>query len=625
MKSLSVLVVDDCPTFSKSIARVLKASDCSVHIASHLEEAKTLFTENFFDLVIVDCFIPGTDGFEISNTLEKLNQQASTKSIFFLMSGILKDETSRKEALTYPHIQAFMTKPISVKTLKANLKKFFPENKSDMFEVFTSPLSDNQKISSTVKKFGLKNDFELPFLFKHLLEIEFSGELKCNGSRGETIVSFIDGEVTGVFNQNFENSVGELLIDLGYLSRENLSKHIASDSFKKGLHKMGDALIKSNFISPHALPLALKEQKKRRLMTLFKNFKLLNVTVEEHVTSTYEPTTCLSATDLNNTLCEFICTIEETKFNSSLMKTFRDKKVSKTILKPSLAEAFSDQKTNNLLIKLNNAQELTSTEIRNFFVLLLSGSFEIVSKERPEAEGSSKKEVILEKLNVFSKNLHLKSPYEIFDLNPENISDQKVSKRYQAIAKELHPDKLSKVLEHKDLAEASRIFTEITKAFNSIKTVENRQTFESLKTNQEAQDKIDCSKLLETAKNALFIGQYSKALELLDTPKMLKNQPSDFGLYFLWAALKSKNYTLKQDSTAILKQESNNTKNKALYFFIKALLAGKDKDHIGFQKFVNLALDSDPHFLPARRELQIARSQQNKPEKKSWFSFKKSS
>jgi DNA-binding response OmpR family regulator/curved DNA-binding protein CbpA len=626
MNNLSVLIVDDSPEFSSGLKRIFESFGWSAQVAENQEKAIFIFNEEPFDLVIVDCFIPGTDGFIISKELSDLNNETHGDSIFFLMSGILVDEASKKEALSYPHIRHFVKKPVDTGELKKALNTFFPEDKKSIIDFFVQSTSTLDHFNAEYENFASLDQVELPFLIKQLSELEFCGEIKVTSDGSETVLNFNNGEITSIFSQDFEDSIGELLVGLGFLTRENLSHYVSSDDFKNGTQRIGEALIEKNYVSPHAVPLALKEQKRIRLDKLLNKSKKNDFKISNRPHFEHDSSTSLASHEITRSLMDFFASLEPAAISTKILKSLKGLRASlnsvaeESFLKIELTDKESIAK------KHNNGDRLTSQEIKSILSLLLCRGFEFTYSEEITSVSSNEKNQIKERVRYLSKKIKSENPYELLDLSPDNITDQRVSKKYQNLAKELHPDKLDKVLKAEELKEASLVFAEITKAFNSIKTAENRQTFESLMANQEAQDQIDCNNILEQAKKSLHSGKYTEAIGLLDSPRMHKNYPNGFGLYLLWASFKSKDHVLNQDSNKILDFEHKNLKNESIYYYLKALIANKNGDFKSFQKFIDLSLKADSHFLPARRELQIVRSQNNrKPEKSSWFSFKKSS
>ena len=629
MKNLSVLIVDDSTDFSSSLKRVFENMGWEADTAAEEEQASKLFKEKSHDLVLVDCFMPGTDGFTISKNLSDIKEQNKLDSIFFLMSGILIDASSKKEALSYSHIQGFVSKPIDSTKFQNDLNKFFPSDQASPIKIFTNK---NLKMHSALEE--LKNitsvqNYESVFILKQLSEQEFSGTVKFTTDSFETLVSFYNGQITSVFNSNFEDSLGEILVKMGYLTRDNLSLYISSEDFKDPNLRIGEALIKRNYISPHSIPIALKEQKKLRIQKILSDDGSFDFSVEEDADYEGSLESSLNLHEVEQTLVNLIEDLPEKTFGVKLAKSLSDFNLELGSQQAESSTGPSKQEIQTLIESKNKGLPLDSKEIKVMTTLLLQRSLDLVSfADDLDNSSPSEKNLIRQRVQYLAQKVKLKSPYEILNLSSDSITDQKISKKYQSIAKELHPDKLSRILNAEEQEKASQIFAEFTKAFNSIKTAEARKAFESFKVNQNTQDQLNCNADLELAKQSLQSGEYTKALKILDTELMHKYQPNEFGLYFLWAALKNKDYVLNRDANKILEKEMKDLKSEALYYYLKAVLAFKASEDLeSFEKFINLSLKADPQFLPSRRELQIVRShlQSTKKQKSSWFSFKKSS
>ncbi len=70
----SVLVVDDDPVSQTVAARLLRAHDCTVTVASSGAAALTLCKQQRFDLILMDCMMPEMDGYQSSAAIRALPQ-----------------------------------------------------------------------------------------------------------------------------------------------------------------------------------------------------------------------------------------------------------------------------------------------------------------------------------------------------------------------------------------------------------------------------------------------------------------------------------------------------------------------------------------------------------------------
>lgn len=73
-----VLLVEDAPDFQLIVKRALMASQCELVIAGSADEARKLFAQAAFDLVLLDVNLPDSDGFTFC---EELRQTAQTRDV----------------------------------------------------------------------------------------------------------------------------------------------------------------------------------------------------------------------------------------------------------------------------------------------------------------------------------------------------------------------------------------------------------------------------------------------------------------------------------------------------------------------------------------------------------------
>ena len=83
-----ILVVDDDAMIRNLLYASLSKMDYEVTTASGGAEGFKQFSQNTFDLVITDCKMPGTDGWQLA----ALIKQASARTPIIMITGQSKDE-----------------------------------------------------------------------------------------------------------------------------------------------------------------------------------------------------------------------------------------------------------------------------------------------------------------------------------------------------------------------------------------------------------------------------------------------------------------------------------------------------------------------------------------------------
>ncbi len=91
LQEKKILVVDDEPDVLETVEEILDI--CSIDIASSFEEAKSLLTENSYDLTILD--IMGVNGYAILSIAQEKNIPALMLTAHALTPGNLKESITR--------------------------------------------------------------------------------------------------------------------------------------------------------------------------------------------------------------------------------------------------------------------------------------------------------------------------------------------------------------------------------------------------------------------------------------------------------------------------------------------------------------------------------------------------
>jgi DNA-binding response OmpR family regulator len=111
---LSVLIVEDQPDVAESTAELLSLCGCETHIACGGEAALDLAaTCKPFDLVILDLFLPGINGWEVARRVRKLT--AGKQPFIIAMTGYSSEEARCHSAEA--GIDIHLIKPVGPRVL----------------------------------------------------------------------------------------------------------------------------------------------------------------------------------------------------------------------------------------------------------------------------------------------------------------------------------------------------------------------------------------------------------------------------------------------------------------------------------------------------------------------------
>lgn len=615
-KDFNVLLVDDQAAFSKSSQRLLEDKGIHCETATSYESALKKFqaAPHDFQLVLIDCVLPGQDGLTLSENLLDLADNYSSNTKVFLMSGILNKDALNASATLKSRVLAFIPKENFKEAFFEEVNKIFPEKicekKQDSASLLVSLSTDLEQTLLYLRQRSLPT-YQLFYFLPLLSHLEFSGKLELVlEDQNFYRIEFKSGAPTSIQSSSYTSSLGETLVGLGYLKEDYLSSYLESPEFKNENNPIGQGLVKKNLVSPHAIDLSLKVQIENRISEIFSSKE---VTIKVLDKANIESKSLLSSSALIENINDIIYKTKDPDFNR-----FIEELLPYDVLDLNLSTTngsiytYSEQKVKDLFKARSLEKNLLLILFNKNIVTLQSKGQESLNRER-----------VLQELQDLHINLSHKSPYTVFGINKNDATDQKISKIYHSIAKKYHPDKVGKVLKGEDLEFAQNTFALLTKSFNSIKTEENRKTYESLQANKASQEVAENNKIIQSVKRQLFSEMYEEAYKQLNTKKMKLNPPEDFPLYFAWTCIKLGIPQIKSYIDANY-DKIGASSDPLLSEYVLCLIDGLRGNREARLKGLRDLLDQNPGFLPARREFKRTKTPVSE-NTNAFFRFKKTS
>ena len=191
MKNVNIVIVDDSPFQIALLRDLLTESGFNVvGEASSLEETIEVVTNTKPDLVTMDMTIPGTDGFECTREIHKIDSNIKV----IIVSSMMDDEIVRKARKT--HVSGYAQKPVDSEELTLLINRVMSDA-----ELFL----ELEGFYSSMFKEALLNIFNK--LTKTVPEIINESNVnveKC--SKGISIVMGVIGKYSGriIFDMSFE-------------------------------------------------------------------------------------------------------------------------------------------------------------------------------------------------------------------------------------------------------------------------------------------------------------------------------------------------------------------------------------------------------------------------------------
>ena len=235
MKNVNIVIVDDSP-FQVALLRDL-LTDNGFNVvgeASSLEETIEVVTNTKPDLVTMDMTIPGTDGFECTREIHKINSNIKV----IIVSSMMDDEIVRKARKT--HVSGYAQKPVDPEDLTLLINRVMSDA-----ELFL----ELKGFYSSVFKEALLNIFnKLTKTIPEITDESHANVEKC--SQGISIVMGIIGKYSG-----------RIIFDMSFEAAQNLAKILIKREPKDNEEILNVMAEISNMIAGNACSMINKKNK----------------------------------------------------------------------------------------------------------------------------------------------------------------------------------------------------------------------------------------------------------------------------------------------------------------------------------------------------------------------------
>jgi DNA-binding response OmpR family regulator len=120
-----ILCTEDDPDTRELLTFVLSEAGYEVTCIDDPDQTIFLATNNPFDLIVVDNWLPGTSGTDLTRSLRKM--EVRTPILFYSGAGFDSD----KEAARSAGAQAYLVKPVLAEDLITEVGRLIAESKSE--------------------------------------------------------------------------------------------------------------------------------------------------------------------------------------------------------------------------------------------------------------------------------------------------------------------------------------------------------------------------------------------------------------------------------------------------------------------------------------------------------------
>ncbi len=120
-----VLVVEDSATNRLVALAMLERLGCHADTAEHGGQALEMIARDVYDAVLMDCYMPGMDGFDATRAIRRLESDARRTPILALTANVTRGDRERCLAAG---MDDYLPKPIRLRDLSDALQKWVPRH-----------------------------------------------------------------------------------------------------------------------------------------------------------------------------------------------------------------------------------------------------------------------------------------------------------------------------------------------------------------------------------------------------------------------------------------------------------------------------------------------------------------
>lgn len=600
----------------KALVEAFKKEGFNPILSPNPTDAMNQFKVQGAHAFIIDCLLPKMSGVEFA---AQLRQEGAPTAPIFLMSGVFKDKAFVKESIEKTGALQFFTKPLNIleviKSVTTALSDFIDTQQSPAESLLTNTLSPGEKIK-IINQIGEAESLDLPFLYCLLMNGVATGVLKLDHAQNPVHVSFSEGKIVQVEMKNPESIFGNLLIENGYITLEQLEEALKHESKKR----IGERLVDLNLLSPHTIDIVNAEQMADRL-SMSINQETYKVSFEE------KPIANTSSFINQESLAPFLIDWLNSKFNLAWLKQkylkWEEKPIHKTTLDAKWARLWSFpifKNLNQIVKSFEQGQTIEAVMSKNeqneegvlqvFHLLLITEHIKFKNENIKVIDLTAH----FNRLKKILADLKNQDYFAVLGIS-KNAKPSDIKKTYHELAKIFHPDKLPSNASSELKVIAQEVFSLMTKAYEVLSNDAKRTSYIKEIEMGRAEKILQAEALFEEGKAILTTGQAQKALDKFKLAQSLKPPSSDLLVHIAWALLVSseqnKASSQVQEAAAILTKIAPEDRHNASYYFVKGFYQKMSGDFVAAKKNVLHAISLKPRFIEAERLLRFLEMQKS--------------
>jgi len=245
-KGIKILLAEDNPVNQKVAEAILQKNDFKVTTVVNGQQAYDTFTQDDFDIVLMDCQMPILDGFEATRLINDFQQDRATQvPVIALTANAM---ASDRDKCLDAGMKGFVAKPFRAEMLLSTIKEFLNQHESSM----NAPVDPFEGIEEATL------DYPTLDTLKEIMEDDFDELLPAFRQSSEEIINALknaqpeqDHEQLRLHSHSLKSSSA----NIGAMRLSAMAKHVEEQSkeareisaeqieaIESELHKVSQAL-----------------------------------------------------------------------------------------------------------------------------------------------------------------------------------------------------------------------------------------------------------------------------------------------------------------------------------------------------------------------------------------------
>lgn len=523
---LHILIVDDDAAQGKSLIEAFTRAGYQATWCQSSVQALTQVQRTEFHALLVDCMLPKMNGVDL---VEEILKMGIAQPKVFLFSGIFKDKKFIKDSIERTGAIEFFDKPLDLQQVLARVEDALRSEALDdeppLLALYHSEMPSASDLVRLIERESPMSSIHLPVIFRLMQKTQLTGEMTLINAVGDmNTISFWEGKIFAVRTPDKESFFGGLAVSFGFVSPDDVMEALKSPS--KGL--IGQKLIQSFALSPHAIHVIMEEQLALRLsQTLHGGVVSLQWTAKKYAT----PDFALNPVRYESLATDWVhskLTLDEIRSQLLLWGTFH--------LQGDFHGELADEMSINDLLSHEKFKD--KRDLAYLFNNMIKGKATIGARGE-ETRNFAFLEGRLDKLLQDYKEQNY---FQILGVG-EKAQTNELNKAYAELKEYFDPENLPKDCPPSLLVKCSKVFQQIQEAFNTLSDDIRRNTYVLQQQNRRAQEMLEFEPVFRAAILELQDGQAREAGKKFQSLLDRKLEFRDLKSYRIWAGLKcDRNY-----------------------------------------------------------------------------------